>query len=122
MQSYLKGLKYLCTLSEVSSANLTAHKRRYRLDKSLVNQLKVFGHRKVAEPELEVVALEYANLRAHKRYLYQTEVIVESGLAAPMSAQSRDFSVLGMQIELSQPAPETKKAMLFICAYRNCKK
>ncbi|MCG7570218.1 PilZ domain-containing protein [Pseudoalteromonas sp. CNC9-20] len=109
VQSYLKGLKYLCTLSEVSSANLTAHKRRYRLDKSLVNQLKVFGHRKVAEPELEVVALEYANLRAHKRYLYQTEVTVESGLAAPMSAQSRDFSVLGMQIELSQPAPETKK-------------
>ncbi|MEO2268234.1 PilZ domain-containing protein [Pseudoalteromonas sp. YIC-656] len=107
VMSYLRGLKYLCLLTPIHSPMLTQRLQRYKLDKTLVNQLKVFGHRRTKTPELEIVALEYANLRSHKRYLYQTEVEVTGGLSQVQTAQSRDFSVLGMQIEL--PAPTKAK-------------
>ncbi|MFY8274228.1 PilZ domain-containing protein [Pseudoalteromonas sp. SSDWG2] len=114
VMSYLRGLKYLCLLTPIDSPALTKRLQRYKLDKSLVNQLKVFGHRRTVTPDLEVVALEYANLRAHKRYLYQTQVQVLSGLGQAQGAQTRDFSVLGMQIELQTPVKANKGDVLEI--------
>ncbi|WP_105188189.1 PilZ domain-containing protein [Pseudoalteromonas sp. T1lg48] len=102
--SYLRGLSHLCLLTPLHSPALTKRLRRYELDHSAVNQLKVFGHRRSHTPELEIVALEYANLRAHKRYLYATEITASTAQDIEIKAKSLDFSVLGMQIELAEAA------------------
>ncbi|MEM0513905.1 PilZ domain-containing protein [Pseudoalteromonas sp. YIC-827] len=102
--SHLRDLSYLCLLTPLHSPALTQRLRRYELDRSEVNQLKIFGHRRYPSPELEIVALEYTNLRAHKRYLYATEITVSTAQDIAIKAKSLDFSVLGMQIELTEAA------------------
>lgn len=113
VQSYYQHLQQLCLITPLESENLTQHYQQLSYDKSAVNQLKVFGHRKLTSSDLEVVALEYANLRSHKRYLYQTAAQVSTG-SQTIGGVTRDFSVLGLQIELSQPVAIKKGDVLHI--------
>lgn len=103
VQGMIKNVKYLVVLTSVGTKAEQSHYQSFKYDKSLVNQLKQFGHGKhKTPPKLEMVDLEYVNLRAHKRYLYKTEIVVSASAEHIIKAHSRDFSVMGMQIECEQ--------------------
>ncbi len=104
VQGMIKNVKYLVILTSVGTKAEQSHYQSFEYDKSLVNQLKKFGHGKhKIPPKLEMVDLEYVNLRAHKRYLYKTDVVVNVSPEQVMNAHSRDFSVMGLQIECDKP-------------------
>lgn len=104
VQGMVKNVKYLAVLTSVGTKAEQKHYQSFGYDKSLVNQLKRFGHGKhKTPPKLETVDLEYVNLRAHKRYLYKTEIVVNVSAEQAIKAHSRDFSVMGLQIECEQP-------------------
>ncbi|MBB1301505.1 PilZ domain-containing protein [Pseudoalteromonas sp. SR44-8] len=104
VQGMIKDVKYLVILTAVGTDFERAHYQSFSYDKSIVNQLKHFGHGKhKTPPKLETVDLEYVNLRSHKRYLYKTDVVLTTQDEQTHTAHSRDFSVMGLQIECDQP-------------------
>ena len=104
VQGMIKDVKYLVILTAVGTDVERAHYQSFSYDKSIVNQLKHFGHGKhKTPPKLETVDLEYVNLRSHKRYLYKTDVVLTTQDEQTHTAHSRDFSVMGLQIECDQP-------------------
>ncbi|CAM4021877.1 MULTISPECIES: PilZ domain-containing protein [Pseudoalteromonas] len=104
VQGMIKDVKYLLILTSIGTAAEQAHYQRFDYDKSIVNQLKRFGHGKhKTPPKLETVDLEYVNLRSHKRYLYKTDALLTTQDEQTYTAHSRDFSVMGLQIECEQP-------------------
>lgn len=110
VQGMIKNVKYLVVLTSVGTKAEQNNYQGFTYDKSLVNQLKQFGHGKhKTPPKLEMVDLEYVNLRAHKRYLYKTEIEVKVSAEHIIKAHSRDFSIMGLQIECDQPT-DLKKA------------
>lgn len=109
VQGMVKDVKYLVILTSVGTKAEQTHYQTFNYDKSLVNQLKRFGHGKhKAPPKLETVDLEYVNLRAHKRYLYKTDILITLPDEQVYTAHSRDFSVMGLQIECQQPVSFNK--------------
>ncbi|CAH9056445.1 hypothetical protein PSECIP111854_01794 [Pseudoalteromonas sp. CIP111854] len=114
-QSYIDNVKYLILLTDISSEHQRTAYQKVTFDKRLVNQLKVFGRGKALNPpKLEVVSLEYVNLRAHKRYLYKTATILHVDGAAEVQGYTLDFSVMGLQIQLAQPSTVTKGDIVHI--------
>ncbi|WP_404338474.1 PilZ domain-containing protein [Pseudoalteromonas mariniglutinosa] len=108
VQGMIKNVKYLLVLTAVGTAAEQQHYQQLNYDKQQVNQLKNFGHNKhKTPPKLESVDLEYVNLRAHKRYLYKTAITINYNDNV-ITAHSRDFSVMGLQIECDQPVNLTK--------------
>ena len=104
VQGMIKDVKYLVILTAVGTDAEQTHYQSFSYDKSIVNQLKRFGHGKhKTPPKLEAVDLEYVNLRSHKRYLYKTDVLLTTQNEQTHTAHSRDFSVMGLQIECDQP-------------------
>lgn len=104
VQGMIKDVKYLVILTAVGTDAEQTHYQSFSYDKSIVNQLKRFGHGKhKTPPKLETVDLEYVNLRSHKRYLYKTDVVLTTQDEQTHTAHSRDFSVMGLQIECDQP-------------------
>ncbi|MGR3980600.1 PilZ domain-containing protein [Pseudoalteromonas sp. 1181_04] len=104
VQGMIKDVKYLVILTAVGTDAEQTHYQSFSYDKSIVNQLKRFGHGKhKTPPKLETVDLEYVNLRSHKRYLYKTDVVLTTQDEQTHTAHSRDFSIMGLQIECDQP-------------------
>lgn len=104
VQGVIKDVKLLLVVTAISSPEQQAHYKNYQFDKALVNQLKQFGHAKhKTPPKLEAVDLEYVNLRSHKRYLYKTAVEVLHDNQHNIKGHSRDFSIMGLQIECDEP-------------------
>ncbi|CAM4314259.1 PilZ domain-containing protein [Pseudoalteromonas ostreae] len=104
VQGMIKDVKYLVILTAVGTNAERVHYQSFNYDKNIVNQLKHFGHGKhKTPPKLETVDLEYVNLRSHKRYLYKTDVVLTAHDEQTHIAHSRDFSVMGLQIECDQP-------------------
>ncbi|WP_149982067.1 PilZ domain-containing protein [Pseudoalteromonas rhizosphaerae] len=104
VQGMIKDVKYLVILTAVGTDAEQTHYQSFSYDKSIVNQLKRFGHGKhKTPPKLETVDLEYVNLRSHKRYLYKTDVVLTTQDGQTHTAHSRDFSIMGLQIECDQP-------------------
>ncbi|WP_440053972.1 PilZ domain-containing protein [Pseudoalteromonas sp. T1lg65] len=109
VQGFIQDVKHLLLVTEVSQPDITEHFQTLQFDQALVNKLKLFGHGKSATPPpLEVVSLEYVNLRAHKRYLYKTHVAIHIDGKGSVQGVTRDFSVMGMQVECPQPLPIAK--------------
>ncbi len=117
VQSHIKDVKSLVLLTDITTEQEHAHFRNTRYNRADVNKLKVFGHAKhPSRPPLEVVALEYVNLRAQKRYLYKTDITLSNPLGEGYSGFSRDFSVMGLQMELHQPAALKKGDIVHLAA------
>ncbi|WP_046006250.1 PilZ domain-containing protein [Pseudoalteromonas rubra] len=105
VQGLIENVKYLMTLSDITTEQQTAYYQALQYTKEQVNLIKQFGHGKAkVPPPLEVVALEYVNLRSHKRYLYKTAVAVAAEDGAVLHGHTRDFSVMGLQVALDEPA------------------
>lgn len=108
VQGLIKDVKYLLILTAVGTPYEQLSYKQLTFDKNAVNQLKQFGHSKhKTPPHLEPVALEYVNLRAHKRYLYKTAIAINHHEQI-ITGHTRDLSVMGLQIECDKPV-EFKK-------------
>lgn len=100
----INPIRYLVTFTDVSQGHMTQCYQRVEFDQSLVNKLKVFGHPKLdSYPQIEVTPLEYINLRGEARYLYRSDIRFESEDGQWFEGHTRDFSVSGMQVELTAP-------------------
>ncbi|GEK09939.1 PilZ domain-containing protein [Pseudoalteromonas peptidolytica] len=109
VQGFIQNVKYLMQLTDVTTPSISERFLHLNYEKSLVNQLKKFGHGKSSTPpSLEVVALEYVNLRAHRRYLYKTAAIVTIDGHGVFNCVTRDFSVMGLQVECEEAIPVKK--------------
>jgi len=103
VEGLVKDVKYIVVLTSIGNSIEQAHYKTRTYDKALVNQLKLFGHAKhKTAPYLDIVALEYVNLRSHKRYLYKTDVKLHIN-DTMLNGHTRDFSVMGLQLECDQP-------------------
>ena len=103
VEGLIKDVKYVVVLTSIGNNIEQQQYKKLTYDKSTVNQLKHFGHAKhKTPPYLDIVALEYVNLRSHKRYLYKTVVEVSINDVI-IKGYTRDFSVMGLQIECEQP-------------------
>ncbi|TMP51333.1 PilZ domain-containing protein [Pseudoalteromonas sp. S1612] len=102
VEGAIKDVKYLMLLTQVGNEHEQQHYQQYEFDKALANKLKYFGHSKHASPpELNTVPLEYVNLRSNKRYLYKTNVVINTRDAV-LHGHTRDFSIFGLQLECNQ--------------------
>ena len=99
VEGLIKNVKYLVILTSIGNTVEKQNYQRTDYDKSLVNQLKLFGHTKhKAPPHLDTVALEYINLRSQKRYLHRTSVEMNIN-GVTILGHTRDFSVMGLHLE-----------------------
>ncbi|WP_024598621.1 PilZ domain-containing protein [Pseudoalteromonas sp. TAE56] len=104
VKGLIKDVKYIVVLTSIGNKTEQADYKQLTFDKALVNQLKHFGHAKhKTPPYLDIVPLEYVNLRSHKRYLYKTPVSITIN-GEVFNGYTRDFSVMGLQLECEQPA------------------
>lgn len=117
----IKDVKYIAVLTTIGNSEEQAHYKKQPYDKALVNQLKHFGHAKHNKPPyLDIVPLEYVNLRSHKRYLYKTpaELTFED---KQYQAHTRDFSVMGLQLESASPV-SFKKGDIVLLSFPDLQK
>lgn len=89
--------------------------QNYKFDKARANQLKVCGIPRAKEPpKLEIVAVNYVNLRKETRFLYQTPATIELPPGAPIDGNTRDFSTKGIQIALQESCDIEKGAIILV--------
>ncbi|SFC75663.1 PilZ domain-containing protein [Pseudoalteromonas denitrificans] len=104
VQGVIQGAKYLVLLTDITTKQAQIEYKKNKYNKAQVNALKQYGHAKQAHyPDIDVVPLEYINLRSETRYLYKTEVQLEQEERGKVTGFTRDFSENGLQIELPQP-------------------
>lgn len=114
VEGLLKDVKYMVVLTSIGSKVEQANYKQLTFDKALVDQLKYFGHAKQKKPPyLSIVPLEYVNLRNHKRYIYKTLVSVTIN-GKVFTGYTRDFSVMGLQLECDRPAIFKKGDVVFL--------
>jgi len=100
VQQFIQDFRYVAALTEVNHHESNLLYQQISFDESLLSQLKIFGHPKVADlPPLEAVAVQYVNLRAEGRFLYKTKVMLKINQQHYIEAHTRDFSSRGLQIE-----------------------
>ncbi|MBB1331307.1 MULTISPECIES: PilZ domain-containing protein [Pseudoalteromonas] len=121
VKGLIKDVKYIVVLTNIGNKTEQANYKQLTFDKALVNQLKHFGHAKhKTPPHLDIVPLEYVNLRSHKRYLYKTPVSVTINDEV-FNGYTRDFSVMGLQLECEQTAT-FKKGDIVLLAFPELQK
>ncbi|WP_372762510.1 PilZ domain-containing protein [Pseudoalteromonas sp.] len=121
VQGLIKDVKYMVVLTAVGNQVEQQNYQQLSYDKRSINQLKHFGHsRHKSPPYLEIVPLEYVNLRANERYLYKTSVSLTFNDSV-FHGQTRDFSVMGLQLESSQ-AVNFKKGTIVLLAFPELQK
>ncbi|MFY8298686.1 PilZ domain-containing protein [Pseudoalteromonas sp. SS15] len=115
VQGFIQDVQNLMLLTDITDPRRTAEYKKHQYDAGQVNLLKHFGHGKSSTPPaLEVVALEYVNLRAHKRYLYKTGTIFHVDSHTVIQGHTRDLSVMGLQVELNSPTDAKKGDLVYI--------
>jgi hypothetical protein len=115
VQGFIKDVQSLMLLTDITDPRRTEEYRKHQYEPAQVNKLKHFGHGKsTTPPALEVVALEYVNLRAHKRYLYKTGIVFHADSHQIIEGHTRDLSVMGLQIELNTSTDAKKGDLVHI--------
>lgn len=104
VEGVVKNCFAIVALTDITEQNDGKKYRAYSYNRKDVNKLKVFGIPRQLEPKpLEIVPVDYVNLRKESRFLYQTGVVIEHD-DGDLTGATRDFSTRGMQIELTEPA------------------
>ena len=115
VQGFIQDVQNLMLLTDITDPRRTEVYKKHQYDAGQVNLLKHFGHGKSSTPPaLEVVALEYVNLRAHKRYLYKTGAVFHVDAHTVIEGHTRDLSVMGLQIELDTPTDAKKGDLVHV--------
>ncbi|ALS32066.1 hypothetical protein PTRA_a0746 [Pseudoalteromonas translucida KMM 520] len=121
VEGLVKNVKYMVVLTAIGNKTEQQHYQQLNYDKALINQLKHFGHSKSkSAPYLDIVPLEYVNLRSDKRYLYKTNVSINVNDEV-VHGLTRDFSVMGLQLECKQPV-SFKKGDIVLLAFPDLQK
>ncbi len=104
VEGAIKDIKYILMLTDITSQLGNLEYQNYEFNNAHANALKKFGHAKQTQyPHIDIVALEYVNLRHETRFLYKTAVNLEQEEKGNLTGHTRDFSENGLQIELEQP-------------------
>lgn len=105
VQQLIKDLRYVASLTDITSMDSTFWYQSYPVDAKQLKLLARFCHKKRPDiPACEAVAVQYVNLRSESRYLYKTAVQVKKSSAdEEISGHSRDFSSKGLQLETILP-------------------
>ena len=115
VQGFIQDVQNLMLLTDITDRRRTEIHKKNAFAQSQVNLLKHFGHGKTnTTPHLEVVALEYVNLRAHRRYLYKTKAVFHVDTTTVVEGHTRDLSVMGLQIEVIAPVDVKKGDLVHI--------
>ncbi|TMO55195.1 PilZ domain-containing protein [Pseudoalteromonas phenolica] len=115
VQGFIQDVQNLMLLTDITDPRRTEEYKKFQYDAGQVNLLKHFGHGKSSTPPtLEVVALEYVNLRAHKRYLYKTDIAFHSDNSNILEGHTRDLSVMGLQVELNDISDAKKGDLVYL--------
>lgn len=106
LDAYLKPLRFIVSLTDLSTEPSTSWYQQLSYDKSAVRSLNQFAHAKLNQlPFCEAIPVKYVNLRSEDRYLYKTTVQLFNAKEETLPAAfSRDFSPNGMQVEMQLPA------------------
>ena len=113
VEGLVQKCKIYAGLPAIGSKTEQQHYQQLNYDKALINQLKSFGHSKSkSAPYLDIVPLEYVNLRSDKRYLYKTNVSISVNDEV-VHGLTRDFSVMGLQLECKQQVKLKKRRHCF---------
>ncbi|MDK2595841.1 PilZ domain-containing protein [Pseudoalteromonas obscura] len=108
-QGLIEPVHHLMLLTEITTPEHKSHCSKLTYPQESINRLKEFGHGKSKNPPpLEKVALEYVNLRSHKRFLYRTGVALNISDSQVFSGNTRDFSIMGLQIEVEHAVDVAK--------------
>lgn len=108
VEGVVKNCFAIVALTDITELNEVKKYRAYAYSKKDVNKLKKFGIPRQLEPKpLEIVPVDYVNLRKESRFLYQTAISIELDEGQAVGA-TRDFSTRGMQIELTEPSTVAK--------------
>lgn len=112
---YIQPVQYLLAITELSVPAIKETYQKLSFKQEHLPLLKRFGHGKnQTPPPFEPVALEYINLRAHKRYLYKTAVELLFDGEKRVEGFTRDFSIMGMQIEVKNPIDIKKGEFVYV--------
>ncbi|WP_372768187.1 PilZ domain-containing protein [Pseudoalteromonas sp.] len=115
VQGIIKNIEYLVLLTDITSASSTEQFKKIAFDRNHINHLKQYGHQKLRSyPSLEFVALDYVNLRNETRYLYKTVIQLQQEEKGELEGHTLDFSVNGLQIELTTPTNYEKGDLLLV--------
>lgn len=114
VEGILRNCFAIAALTDITELNETKKYRAYSFDKKDVNRLKAFGVPRQIEPNpIEVVAVDYVNLRKESRFLYQTAITIDEE-SGQIVGSTRDFSTRGMQIEISEPSSIAKGDVILL--------
>jgi hypothetical protein len=115
VQKMLQDIKYQLVVSDITSISSTEKYKQISYEQSHINHLKQYGHQQShASSNVELVTLDYVNLRKEIRYVYSTEVQIEQGNNKLLLGQLVDFSIHGLQVELAKSSDYTPGELIFI--------
>jgi hypothetical protein len=113
--SVLQHTRMIIALTDISEFKKVKQYQSFAYNLKAANDLKVFGLPTDDEQQkIEIVAVDYVNLRKETRFLYQTEVSVELPPMKGLKGNTRDFSTKGMQIELDETCELVKDDVVLI--------
>jgi len=118
IQSMLKGLKYTVNMAPINGDGFAKQYQQYHeFDQALVPKLTLFGHPKLKRYiSITVESIEYVNLRSETRFLYKSDITIESpGSNTDVKGETRDFSEHGLQVVLNEEG-EYKKGDIILLA------
>lgn len=106
----------IAVLTDITEQKKTKQYQAYKCDTKEANKLKVFGvARREDAQKVEIVAVDYVNLRKETRFLYRTKATIEQPPSGTvLVGATRDFSTKGVQIELSEPCEFEKGSVVLV--------
>ncbi|GAA5217375.1 PilZ domain-containing protein [Corallincola platygyrae] len=104
VEGRLSSLRQVVQISNITSEIGVMRYSTHEWDRSQVNALKRFGHKRFKQSEIELHALSFSNLRRENRFAYKTLVQGKLG-EHEIEGFTRDISSAGLQVELEEPTP-----------------
>ncbi|MCJ8273847.1 MAG: PilZ domain-containing protein, partial [Psychrosphaera sp.] len=106
----------IAVLTDITEQKKIKQYQAYNSEAKEANKLKIFGvPRPEAPTPVEIVAVDYVNLRKETRFLYRTKATIEQPPGSTvLVGATRDFSTKGMQIELSEPCEFEKGSVVLV--------
>lgn len=116
--SMLKDLKYVVNMTPIKGADFPEqYQQNHKFNQALVPKLTLFGHPKLKRYiSVTVESIEYVNLRSEARYLYKSNITIETSESeVQLEGETRDFSEHGLQVVLEE-AGDHKKGDIILLA------
>ena len=115
VQGVIGKTSNILVLTDITELKQARQYRAFNYDVKTANNLKVYGIPRPKESSpLEIVAVDYVNLRKETRFLYRTKATLELPPNNPIEGFTRDFSTKGIQIELSEPCDIEKGEIVLV--------